>query len=891
MSAKSGGTLPVFAEFCRPWLEWASQRLPIWGAHPEWADALAAQLSAVAARVLVAELKRWREAGLLQGATPTERGQDFFQRILTLPEMRAHLQAEYPLLFPLLDKITEHFCGNLEDALTRLRARTKGAGLVISRIETGLSDPHAQGRSVICFIFHDGKKLIYKPRSVRGEVWWADFIAWWNASGVSPEMNLRAPEASDHGDYGWCEFIEAHEDAGKSSAWFFRLGAHMAITWLFGIGDCHFGNFIGAGSHPVLVDAECVGSAFWHPKLPELPAGLPPLFMPAWRTPLTGGMFPPWMMPKVPGQPLYLAPGIGGVEDRPLPVKRPVWHGVGTDELRMELTAGLMSPVRSRAGTSTSPREIAGGFRVAAKHLLAHRSEVLQWMSNGHARNPWQIRPRILLRNTTAYQQILEAASGPKYLTSPESRLTALRTISRIPVIGGEEPEGLAEIELSHLNVQTYPRFVINDAGTHIVADDGRTAVLECSPEVSKGLARQHWRDLTDEKITWHSEMISAACRQAAELRITMPGGNNRFLLAAVEIGKALERQAMRTDKGASWLSLTSDAQANVVTQTPGGDFASGSAGPAVLLARLGETTGDQRWTDLALEAMRFSEHYWTRYAAFAGAVPWSAYYGAGSLFLAGVAAESLTAHPSIRAMLDRWLEGAHRDRSWLKMNGDHLAGLSGLAMALAALASEFPLAQDLLKPALTRLLEPSLSASLSTPGLAHGTAGWVMGVIAAARALGDDRAMSFARKVISTFSEQWAQFEARPSVQQDPPGGWCNGAIGLMAIAAEHPATSDCARDFFQKSRRWFAGGHGGHHFCCGEAGRVLLLAHAANLLSDAEFSAEARRCADAMLDHAGQHGFLVFQGIPERLTIPGWLNGISGVGAAMLAAHALHE
>ena len=886
MAAKFGDTVPVFVEFCRPWLERASGRLAVWGAHPELADALVAQLSGTAARVLVAELRSWREAGLLQGTTPAERGRDFLQRVLALPEMRAHLQTEYPLLFPLLDKITDHFCENLEDALTRLQAWGRVSDSGISRIETGLSDPHVEGRSVICFTFDNGKKLIYKPRSVRGEAWWADFVAWWNASGVSPALMLRAPEASDHGDYGWCEFIETHESAGESSAWFFRLGAHAALTWLFGIGDCHFGNFITAGAHPVLVDAECVGAAFWHPKLPELPTGLPPLFMPAWKTPLTGGMFPPWMMPKVTGQPLYLAPGMGHAEDRPLPVKRPVWHGIGTDALRMELTAGLMSSVRGRAGTPNSHQEIAEGFQAAAEHLLARRDEVLQWIDSGHARDLCQVRPRILLRNTTAYQQLLEATSGPKYLTTHENQQAALHTIRKVPVIGGEEPEGLVDAELSYLSVQTYPRFTINDEGTHVVADDGRSAVLGCDLEVSKERAKQHWLDLTKEKIDWYSGIISAACRQAAEPRMSIPDGNNRFLLAAEEIGKALERQVIRTKAGASWLGLTSDAQGNIATQMPGGDFASGSAGTAVFLAQLGAATGERRWTDLAIEAMRFSDDYWTRYAEFCGEIPWSAFFGAGSLFLAAGMAKPLTTCPALHDILTRWLEKAHHDRSWLKMGGDYLSGLPGLTGALASLASEFLLAKDLLQPVLARLLEPSLSESLTTPGLAHGTGGWVMAVIAAARALGDDLAMRTARDIILTFPKKWTQFEEQPSVRRDPPGGWCNGAIGLMAAAAEHPETADIAREFFQKARPWLAGGHGGHHLCCGEAGRVLLLTRAAHLLPDVEFPIEARRCADALLDHARQDGFLILQGIPERLTIPGWLQGISGVGAALLAA-----
>ena len=55
-------------------------------------------------------------------------------------------------------------------------------------------------------------------------------------------------------------------------------------------------------------------------------------------------------------------------------------------------------------------------------------------------------------------------------------------------------------------------------------------------------------------------------------------------------------------------------------------------------------------------------------------------------------------------------------------------------------------------------------------------------------------------------------------------------------------------------------------------------------------ELPVEVRRCADALLEHARQHGFLILQGIPKRLTILGWLQGISGVGAALLAARGFH-
>jgi lantibiotic modifying enzyme len=513
---------------------------------------------------------------------------------------------------------------------------------------------------------------------------------------------------------------------------------------------------------------------------------------------------------------------------------------------------------------------------------------VLGWAGGGSPLDPLRVRPRLLLRNTAAYQQILEAASGPKYLASPEARRTALRTITKFPVIGGAGPEGLADAELSYLDVQTYPRFVISEDGTRVVSDDGKSTLLECDPEAPRELLRQRWHDLSGERIRWNSEIVSAACRQAAETRPAFPPGGNRCLLAALEIGNALERQAIRVPEGASWLGLTADGSGNAATEMPGGDFFSGSAGVAVFLARLGEATGERRFTDLAVEAMRFSDHYWTHAAKLGGPMPWSAYHGAGSLlFAAGLAGSP---SDSVREMLLRWLETANRDRSWLEMNGDHLAGLPGWTLALASL-SGMPLARNLLRLSLTRLLDPSLPGSLTTPGLAHGTAGWVMAVTAAARELDDVRATRAAREVIATFSEKWAEFETRQSVRNDPPGGWCNGAIGLMAAAAEHPETADCARQFLEKARLHFAGGHGGHHLCCGEAGRILLLSRAAKLLPGENLAADARRCADALLGHVETNGFLIFQGIPERLTLPGWMTGISGVGAALLAVNSLGE
>ena len=62
-------------------------------------------------------------------------------------------------------------------------------GKVIT-IETGLSDPHHKGRSVIAMTFASGLKLIYKPKDLGLEEKFFQLLATLNEKGISPPLKL-----------------------------------------------------------------------------------------------------------------------------------------------------------------------------------------------------------------------------------------------------------------------------------------------------------------------------------------------------------------------------------------------------------------------------------------------------------------------------------------------------------------------------------------------------------------------------------------------------------------------------------------------------------------------------------------------------------------------------
>ena len=119
------------------------------------------------------------------------------------------------------------------------------------RIEPGLGDPHAGGRSVAILRFERGG-VVYKPKDLRvaaavGEI-----------AGRLDGAALAAPAVLTRGSYAWEQVYETHPVAGReeADAFFRALGGWLALLQALNGNDFWFDNLIADGATPRFIDFE-----------------------------------------------------------------------------------------------------------------------------------------------------------------------------------------------------------------------------------------------------------------------------------------------------------------------------------------------------------------------------------------------------------------------------------------------------------------------------------------------------------------------------------------------------------------------------------------------------------------------------------------------------------
>jgi len=138
------------------------------------------------------------------------------------------------------------------------------AAPIVRKIETDLSDPHSENRSVMQVWFEDGSRWFYKPRSGESEKAWFALLSWLNEQNFSTRFALV--EVIYDRDHCWMRAVQHRQCRTKKEAtrYYFRAGALLFLVhWLRGV-DFHAGNIIAHCTQPIIVDCETL----CHPKVP-----------------------------------------------------------------------------------------------------------------------------------------------------------------------------------------------------------------------------------------------------------------------------------------------------------------------------------------------------------------------------------------------------------------------------------------------------------------------------------------------------------------------------------------------------------------------------------------------------------------------------------------------
>lgn len=184
--------------------------------------------------------------------------------------------------------------------------------------------------------------------------------------------------------------------------------------------------------------------------------------------------------------------------------------------------------------------------------------------------------------------------------------------------------------------------------------------------------------------------------------------------------------------------------------------------------------------------------------------------------------------------------------------------------------------------------------------GFSHGAAGIAYALARLGEATGTtsylDAALDGVRYEDAVFDSDagnWPDF--REDEQPAFKVNWCHGApgIGLARLATwRSPAGKDAAAesllltDVDRAVRTTLADDlEGADRLCCGNLGRAELLLSAGCALGRDDLLAEARSRAGSVVGRAAtQGGLQLHSSLPNRVHMPGFFMGVSGVGYALL-------
>ncbi|MFG1983803.1 type 2 lanthipeptide synthetase LanM family protein [Streptomyces albidoflavus] len=853
------------------------------------------RLARIAARVLVTELHRAREAGGLAGDDSRARFREFLRRTGERQGLTALLTA-HPVLARLLGRVSLDAADAFAELLHRLaadQAALAEAGLpcgadghLLVDVEAGAGDSHGGGRTVALLRFADGARLVYKPRPVAVHRHFNDLADWLGRLPGAPR--LRTLTVVDSQTHGWVEFVEVLpcRTGPQVREFYRRQGALLALLHALDGTDLHHENLIAHGEHPLLVDVETL----FHPALPIADSDDPAsraLHDSVHRV----GLLPQFLL----GDDSALdMSAVGGGRAALSPVALAGWADCGTDTMRLVRRPGRFRESANRPRLHGRPAEPAAytaelreGFRAAYAALGEARAELLG--PTGLLERFRRDEVRVVARPTAVYATLLDETTHPELMREAGARDAVLARLGD-GTLGRPALSGLEDEEIAQLWSHDVPVFTVPAGGTALTGVTGRaapTAVpLSGLARATRKIAALDSVDRQDQEWVIRAAMVSASTapvhHPAGAGRGPRPAAApepERLLAAARSLGDQLVSLAYRTADRANWLGLELLGDRYWRLGPMPADLAAGYCGPALFLAQLAGVTGVARYAETASAAL----------APVAGlldalhedptappAVGSGAFAGLGGITYTLLETERLLGEPVCAESLPAALRLLEAAAAGERETGVGAGTAGGLAVLLAAHRATGR--QKTLRAA-GRCAERLLAAGPPAgTGFLDGSAGTGWALLRYAERTGSPRIREAGLEALR------AAVALLPASKDDAQGGWCHGRAGTALAVADSPAALADPRlaawltTTAHLLRR--AEPRPDDSLCHGEAGRLELLGHAALAGARAGLVHRTGVLLAAVEDDGPRCG------TPDHVPHAGLLTGLAGIGHGLLRA-----
>jgi type 2 lantibiotic biosynthesis protein LanM len=899
---------------------------------------LPGQLLRKVSKVLTLELNVMRVEGRLQGETPEARFAYFVDWCCEPAAMLSILE-KYPVLarqlIALMDQwretsleLLQRLCMDWKEIRASLSPETDPGFLV--EIHGGGSDAHRGGRSVSLLRFSSGFKMAYKPRSFAIDIHFQELLRWLNARSKLPPFRIQ--RLVDKGTYGWAEFIDAHDctSTEQIERFYIRQGAYLALLHMLSATDMHAENLVAAGEHPVLVDLE----ALFRPRIrhdddrEQAGDAIDELLQ---ASVLAVGLLPQrvWSSQQMIGVDMS---GMSQMQGQvfPLPLNR--WSQVGTDQMRVVRDHLILS------GQQNSPRVngrnvelcqyqhcIVFGFVSQYQMLMDNRAELLSNVLPRFARDEI----RLILRPTMAYSLMLQESFHPDVL---RDALDVYRYLDHLWAITRQQAymTDVIEAERADLLSNDVPFFLTLVSSKDLYTSSATCIRSFCAQTgletVTQRLQRLDEHDLLRQVWIIQASLVTIAGDNYPHRQAHMPALQLRaptfratpeyLLTTAQTIGRRLDTLAIRDARRIHWLGMSSGPNYEWQISPAGNDLYNGLSGIAFFLAYLGESEGQEQYTELA-HAIAFSFYQQLErpdaQPLFGATI--GAFDGWGSLLYLFAHLQALWHEPWLAAaaayVIERIKPLIEQDKIF-----DIVHGSAGCLTALLSwysvdahpsiLAEALRCGQHLIQSLDLASNDSTASAALRQKGLltgyAHGAAGMALSLAQLAAVSQQEHfqtaalaLLSFERQLFSPQRKNWPDLRiVKASMHTQSPNAarfmvaWCHGATGVGLSRIELLKYLHCDNAMLQQEieaalQTTLNEGFGyNHSLCHGDLGNLELLLSATEQLDQSHYLEPLTRLTAVLLESGERNGWVT--GLPLGVETPGLMLGLAGIGYEFL-------
>jgi type 2 lantibiotic biosynthesis protein LanM len=806
--------------------------------------------------------------------------------------------------------------------------RGEPSGGVIA-VETGLSDPHGSGRTVVAVEFSGGLNLVYKPRDLGLEKAYSDLVAWINRCGTL--LLLRSLKVLDRGEYGWVEYVEHRSCASEEEIrrYYRRAGHLLCLIYALNGSDFHFENLIADGEHPVPVDLETI----YHHRVPLSADAGDDMSEIAAR--LRASVLATDLLPdpvKVDHQYFDIS-ALARSDEEEGEAQSIVWTHVNTDAMNYAYERQRPQPARNLpqlngkvAALNDYTRDILNGFEAAYRFLMEKAEQLAD--ENGPLRPMFVHHARFIHRATALYSLILRRALHPAHVRDGLDFGIQLDLLARNELTTTDKPKiwPLTQVEMTALWQMDIPRFTARgDENALRMGSGGR--IDGCFIDSAWNVARTKIGNLNDEDLRWQLSLITGSLDvRIANLATSWPiadtgeingmievPGRDALLDIAIRLAKDIEAKAYRQGNGElGWMVLNYSPAAERYTLQPmENDLYNGRAGVGLFFAALERITPGSPYRDLA-DATLAPIRSWVKNAPDDELAEFGlgGYAGLSSIAYALTRAgeflddDELIADARIAVLRIR-LDQIENDRSLDAIGGvaGAILGLmachaaTGEARALeSAIACGGHLLQRRVPDPFGLKTWPTLDNCHLT-GFSHGAAGIAYALLQLYKATGDrefyEAALEGVRFEGHAFVPEhnnWRDLRSGATGRSQGPMfsmAWCHGApgIGLGRIGAlDMMDTAEVRRDI-----RAALAATGAvnllprDHLCCGNTGLMDTLCAAGERFPDGDWSQSALRLAARTIARSDQRGGFSIA-FHNGFFNPSLFQGAAGVGYQML-------